>query len=143
PITGVFLAAATTDISYNVLYTCAALPAYIFILAVAIAGFNQKAVQITSLSAVVFANSFSLTHYYFDTRYAREDSRAAARYLESAARDQDIIVAVGNAGGLRHYYKGKNAIVPSVITDSIPENIVADRVRELTKKHNRLWLVKI
>jgi hypothetical protein len=143
PIAGVFAAAAVTDIAYNVRYACAALPAYIFILAAAIGAMKHKAVQLSLLTAVVLANSFSLTNYYFDTRYAREDSRAAARYLESAAGTKDAVLLVGSTGGLRYYYKGQNQLVRAVVGESAPQTGVDGHVDELIKDSDRVWLVQI
>jgi mannosyltransferase len=141
-IVGVFvLAAVTTFHVYNIRYVATAFPAFILILAVGITGFRRQPLQITILSGLLFVNGLSLAHYYFNPRYAREDARSAAQYLESRAHPGDVILAVGSAAALRHYYKGSVLVV---VADgrSTKNGLVVEHLRKLGTD-DRLWLVEI
>jgi 4-amino-4-deoxy-L-arabinose transferase-like glycosyltransferase len=142
PVVGVFIVATTTTYHvYNTRYVAMALPAYLLILATGIAGFRSRAVQGALLAAVIAVNGLSLFNYYFDSRYARADARAAAEYLVSAARPGDAILSVGSATALRYYYKGKQPITR--VNSRAANSVIVEDIRELGKKYNRLWLVEI
>jgi 4-amino-4-deoxy-L-arabinose transferase-like glycosyltransferase len=141
PIAGVFVIATTTSYHvYNTRYAAIALPAYILILAAGITTFRRQALQITILSGLLFVNGLSLAHYYFNPRYAREDARSAAQYLESVAQPGDVILAVGSAVALRYYYKGSLPVVLAGAHSA--NNGLVGHLRNLGKDH-RLWLVEI
>ncbi|MCZ6623214.1 MAG: glycosyltransferase family 39 protein [Deltaproteobacteria bacterium] len=143
PIIGALGVSALTNMAYNVRYVAMALPAYTLILAAGIAGFRRPVVQITLLAAVLFVHGLSLANYYLDARYAREDVRAAARYLASVAHPKDVILVVGNTTALRYYYKGNVPIVSWSGSTNSDQSAVTKRLRELSKEHNRLWLVAV
>ncbi len=143
PIIGTFtIATLTTYHVYNTRYVVIALPAYLLILARGIAGFRRSGIQILVLAAVLCVNGMSLFNYYFDDDYGREDSRAAAEYLESAARPGDVIVAVGDMTALDYYYKGT---LPIEVIDArgASQPRIIDLLRPLAEAHSRLWLVEI
>jgi mannosyltransferase len=141
PIAGVLILAATTDVAYNVRYVCAAFPAYIFILAVAIATLRRPVLQATVLAAVLCTNGLSLANHYFNPRYAKEDTRAAAQYLESAGDVGDIILVVGNTAALEHYYKGELPIVAWDGSITRDQAAIIGYLKALSDRHNRLWIV--
>jgi 4-amino-4-deoxy-L-arabinose transferase-like glycosyltransferase len=142
PVVGVFIVASTTTYHvFNTRYVAMALPAYLLILATGIAGFRSRAIQGALLAAVIAVNGLSLFNYYFDSRYARADARAAAEYLVSAARPGDAILSVGSATALRYYYKGKQPITR--VNSRAANSVIVEDIRELGKKYNRLWLVEI
>ena len=143
PIVCVVIAAATTDVAYNVRYAAVALPAYILILATAITTFRKRTVQLIMLTAVIFVNGLSLANHYFNPRYAREDARAAARYLESAGHSRDVIVVVGNPTAFQHYYQGNLAIVSWGRPVNSHRATVNKNVQDLAQHYSRLWLVTI
>jgi uncharacterized membrane protein len=142
PISAVLMVATMTDVAYNVRYVCATLPAYILILASAITRFRRQAVQLTVLVAVLSVNGLSLAHHYFNPRYAKADSRGAAQYLASAAHPRDIILVIGNATALGYYYKGASRFT-FVDARRKSEGVLVEDLRQLTKDHDRLWLVEI
>ncbi len=97
----------------------------------------------TLLAAVLVVNGLSLVGYYFNPRYAREDARNAARYLQSATGPQDLILVVGNPMALRYYYKGNVPIVTWSKKENGDQIVITERLKELTTNHERLWLVEI
>ena len=143
PIIGASLVSVFTDMAYNVRYVSMAFPAYILILGAGIASFRRPIVQITLLVSVLLVNAVSVSNYYFNPRYAREDSRSAARYLESGAGGKDIVLVVGNPRALRYYYKGNVPIVTWSNKGNGDQIVITERLRELAANHERLWLVEI
>ena len=95
------------------------------------------------LTSVLVVNIVSVSNYYFDPRYAREDARNAARYLQSAAGPQDLILVVGNSGALRYYYKGNTPIVSWDKKANGDQPLISRRLTELARHHERLWLLEI
>jgi 4-amino-4-deoxy-L-arabinose transferase-like glycosyltransferase len=144
PIVGALgMSALRPAMAYNVRYVAMSFPAFILILSAAIAGFRCSLMRIALLAAVLAVNGLSLAHYYFDPRYGREDTRAAAQYLEMTAHPRDAIVVVGSAIALSHYYRGSLPIVNwrgVVIKD---RSAITDRLQQLSEAHDHLWLVSI
>ena len=143
PILGVLAIAATTNVAYNVRYTCAAMPAFILIIAAGIAKARGRSIQRILLLAVLSVNVWSLSQYYFNPRYVKADARAAARYLESVGNSRDMILMVGNAATLRHYYKGNLPVINWGKDITSKPEMVSQSVKGLSKRYERLWLVAI
>jgi 4-amino-4-deoxy-L-arabinose transferase-like glycosyltransferase len=142
PILGVFGIAKLLNIFYDVRYIAMVFPAYVLLLAAGIVRFRRPGVQILLLGAVLSVHGIALANYYFDPRYAREDTRAAAQFLESAAQPQDVVLVVGTVSSLPYYYKGDLPFVNFGMTDGAGDP-TRERLRELSANHERLWLVQI
>ena len=142
PIIGALGISALTNMIYSVRYVAMVLPAYALILAAGIVSFRQPVVQMTLLSAVLVVHSVALANYYSNPRYAREDTRAAAQFLESMTGPRDAILVVGTVSSLRYYYKGNLAITNPDVLDGDTRPL-ADRLQELSANRDRLWLVQI
>jgi len=117
------------------------LPAYILILAQGIGGFRRLEIQLLVLAAVLCVNGTSLFNYYFDSRYSREDARAAAKYLETTAQSKDIIVVVGNSTAFGYYYKG-NVPIETMNARGVEDHVLHGKLETVTQSRNRLWLVE-
>jgi 4-amino-4-deoxy-L-arabinose transferase-like glycosyltransferase len=161
PVISVFSIAKLLNLFYDVRYVAWVLPAYVLLLTAGIVSFRRTAVQMTLLGAVLTVHSLALANYYFDPRYAREDTRSAGQYLESAAKPGDIVLLVGIASSLPHYYKGNLPLVyfgsPDAAGRHYTGNLplvyfgnpdaagrsLTERLRKLGENHDRLWLVKI
>jgi hypothetical protein len=98
-------------------------------------------VQGALLAAVLLFHGMALENYYFDSRYAREDARGAARYLESVVRPGDRIVSVGNPIVVGYYTQGRLSITP-VKPRKMPRPLDGP-ARALAADYNRLWLLEI
>ncbi len=120
-----------------------ALPVYILIVGAGISAVRRRGIQTTLLATVLFVNAFSLGNYYGNPRYAREDARSAAKYLESASRPQDIIVVVGSTTAVRYYYKGHLPIVSWSKEINADNVALTGRLKRLRENYHRLWLVEI
>jgi hypothetical protein len=144
PILGALLAAALTSMTYNVRYVAMVFPAFCLILAAGLSVLLKPALQILLVIGILLANSYSLANYYFNSRYAREDTRSAAQYLESVTRAQDVILIVGSQNGLRYYYKGGLPVLWWGRREVIDNRLVTTKLlNDLQHEYDRLWLVSV
>jgi hypothetical protein len=92
--------------------------------------------------AVLAVQGVALANYYFNPMYAREDTRAAAQYLESEVGPRDMVLIVGNSNSLKYYSRGKLpfAGLGNVLRTNSP---LAEYMQQISKGHDRLWLVEI
>ena len=142
PVAAACMVSALTHAAFNVRYVAMILPAFIFILTAGIMKLSSSRMQNAALGSVLLVNVFSLSNYYFNPRYAREDAREAAQFLAATARPQDVIVVVGSSVALRYYYTGG---VPLRSWNWSEQNAHSDAtapLKELVNDHNRLWLVE-
>jgi mannosyltransferase len=142
PILGVFGIASLLNIYYDVRYVSTAFPAYVLFLAAGIAGMKKRGAQMLFFGAVLAVHGVALANYYFNPRYAREDTRAAARYLETAAGPRDLFLIVGTESSLPHYFKGNFPLV-DFRTLQPAEQPLKEKLRKLSTNHDRIWLVQI
>jgi hypothetical protein len=142
PVLGVFALAKLLDVFYDVRYVAMALPAYLLLLSAGIARFRRGWVQLALISAVLAVHGTALANYYFEPKYAREDTRSAARFLESAAGSQDVALVVGTVSSLPHYYRGTLSIVDFSSLNGASESL-SGRLEKIAANHRRLWLVQI
>jgi hypothetical protein len=94
------------------------------------------------LGAVLVVHGLALANYYTNPKYAREDTRSAARYLESKARPGDLVLVVGTKSSIPYYYKGELSLME---WDELPATTLPlpEQLRELSRVHDRLWLIEI
>jgi hypothetical protein len=142
PVLGVFAIAKLLNIFYDVRYVAMVFPAYVLLLAAGIGMFRKAGVQLMLLGAVLAVHGVALANYYFDPRYAREDTRSAARFLESAAGSQDVVLVVGTVSSLPYYYNENLPLVNFSSLDGAGQSLT-ERLQEVSGNHNRLWLVQI
>jgi mannosyltransferase len=142
PILGVFAIAKLLNIFYDVRYVAMVFPAYVLVVAAGIDRLRRFGPHLMVLGAVLAVHGVALANYYFDPRYAREDTRSAARFLESAAGSQDVALVVGTLSSLPHYYKGNLPLVNFRTLDGDGQSPTG-RLQKVTANHKRLWLVQI
>jgi hypothetical protein len=142
PVLGVFALAKLFNVFYDVRYVAMALPAYLLLLSAGIARFQRVWVQLVLMSAVLAVHGTALANYYFEPKYAREDTRSAAQFLESAAGAQDVALVVGTVSSLPHYYKGTLSIVDFRTLGEANQS-VTERLEKVTANYDRLWLIQI
>jgi 4-amino-4-deoxy-L-arabinose transferase-like glycosyltransferase len=104
------------------------------------------------LAILIVPTMLSLSHYYFDPRYAKSpDWRGLAAYLETQAQANDVIVQNHIDPTLVYYYSGdsfrivlpdRSAVDP---VGDLPVDRVAtgDKLRQLLAQHRRLWLLPV
>jgi mannosyltransferase len=142
PILGAFMITVLySRITYNVRYTAIALPAYTIILAKGITSVRRKGWRLLLILLIVGFSAHALGNYYFNAKYAKEDARSAAEYLETTVGERDVIVVLEIVQALEHYYDG-----PVEVHGVFPYQLasIADLQNELSqiaRGHDRLWLV--
>lgn len=142
PILGVFGIAKLLNIFYDVRYVAMVFPAYVLFLAAGIVRFRKLGVQMLLFGVVLAVHGAALANYYFNPQYAREDTRAAAQFLESVAKPEDVILVVGTVSSLPHYYSGNPPLVYFAIADGSGQPLL-ERLRERSTNHENLWFVQI
>jgi hypothetical protein len=142
PVLGAFGIAKVLNLFYDIRYLAMIFPAYMLFLAAGMAGLRRGGVRLLLLAAVLAVHGAALANYYFDPRYAREDTRSAARYLEASADPNDTILVVGTLSSLPHYYGGKPPLIEFSHSEEAAQPL-GDRLRQLGAKHERIWLVQI
>ncbi len=143
PIAGAFAVSALFDWYYNVRYVCMVLPAYTLVLAAGITRFRRVQVQMILLVMVLGIHTVALANYYVNPRYAREDARSAARYLEAEVHANDAILSVGTLSALPFYYQHTIPVTP--LREILPSRRVAtaQAVKVFSRLYERVWLVEI
>lgn len=107
PVLFVFAGSWVRNGAFNVRYVLIALPAVLLVAALALASGSARRLRVGT--AVLLALSFaSLAHERADARYAREDVRAAARWLAThAAPDDRILVSCAYMRSGLEFYEGR------------------------------------
>ncbi|MCL4369143.1 MAG: hypothetical protein M1337_08275 [Actinobacteria bacterium] len=97
--------------------------------------------------ALLFFTSRSLAAYYFEPKYARDDYRGLAYYIERTAQSGDAIVlsAPGQAEVFGYYYSRRpqraDAVYPLPRQRPIDAAQTVDELGKLARSHRRVWLV--
>lgn len=101
-------AARVMGVAFNPRYVVGALPCFELLLALGLVR-HGRAFATLGLCALVAIAALSIGRDRFDSRYARDDLRGTARYLESVLVPGDAVVvcAADVASALPHYYHGK------------------------------------
>jgi len=104
PAVSVFGGAWVTHGSYAVRYLLPALPAFLLLAAVGIAGMPRRWGALV-LGALTVLSAVSIARDRYDPRYAREDLRGAAHWLHEHAGTQAPVAVSASyiVYGLRHY----------------------------------------
>jgi len=142
PVLGAFGIAKALNLFYDVRYVAMIFPAYAMFLAAGLAGFRRGVVRLLLMGAILAVHGAALANYYFDPRYAREDTRSAARYLAAGAGPGDAVLVVGTLSSLPHYYGGNPPLLEFDVSGRSAAQL-DDRLRQLSAKHERIWLAQI
>lgn len=99
---------------FNPRYACAALPAYLVVVAHGLsglrvggpgrAGAGRRALQTLVAAGVLAPTGLSLAQYETSPRYWKEDARALSAHLQSHVGPNDLIFFVGTDEPLQQYY---------------------------------------
>ncbi len=143
PIVSMYGIVAFTGLAYNVRYVAMILPAYVLIVAAGLSRIRPTVMQITLLGTVLCVSGFSLANYYFNPRYARADTRAAAQYLKAMASSQDMILVVGKARALRYYDRGETPIMEWPRHAPHDRQGIETQLQTFVSGRDRLWYVAL
>ncbi|HJX37596.1 MAG TPA: glycosyltransferase family 39 protein [Anaerolineae bacterium] len=95
------------------------------------------------LFLVVAATVPSLSDYYFDERYARDDYRGIASYITAAGQDGDAIIlnAPGQIDIFSYYYHGQLPIYPLPGQRPLDENETEAALNQILARHRHLYVL--
>jgi mannosyltransferase len=142
PILGAFMITLLYNrITYNVRYTAVALPAYTIVLAKGITSVKRKDWRLFLVLLVVGFSAYALGNYYFNAKYAKEDTRSAAEYLETAAGERDVILVLEISLAIEYYFDG-TAEVHGIYGSQLESTAgLHNELSHIARGHNKLWLV--
>lgn len=132
--------------AFNVRYVLLGLPAFLALVAVALAGWSPRG-RVVAGAAVVATSLWSLGNHYFDGAYARADVRAAVRHIEEHAgpagndTESACIVAPTVFYVVEHYRRG-NLPVRTVFANGVPRDSVQRQLDEVFAACNEVWYVR-
>lgn len=98
----VFLGALLGGQTFNVRYTLAAVPGFVLLLSLGVEALGRWRLAGTVLVCTLFA--FSLSNYYWDSRYDKEDVRGAIGAVREGPHGAELVAVVGQAGAAAEYY---------------------------------------
>ncbi len=91
--------------------------------------------------AVVAASLPGLRNYYYDPRYARDDYRGIARYIQALGRPGDVVLinAPSQVETVGYYYRGPLPLVPLPRERPPDRERTAGELAELSRKAERIF----
>lgn len=110
------------------------------------------------VAIVAVINSIALSNYFFDTKYQRENVRAASQYLENHYKQNDQIIASAAYTGknLKFYYNGdyelkvmgypsneinsNNSDSKTVGAEFVDLDHIESDLKYILENQNRFWL---
>jgi hypothetical protein len=107
PPLGVFTLSMVSNISYNVRYSFASLPAFLFVVAAGCLSGAAQAPRRAAVGAVLACSLVSLGRFYWDETYDKEQVRAAVAYVQATDPGETRVVVVGELRrAVDHYARG-------------------------------------
>ncbi len=102
---------------------------------------SRWAVTGVALVFVITASVRSLTNYYFDETYARDDYRGLARYITAVADDGDAVIlnAPGQIDIFSYYYKGHLPVYPLPGQRPLDEAKTEEALERIAARHQHLF----
>ncbi len=96
-----------------------------------------------ALGGMIVASGISLHNYYWDARYARDDYRGIARYIEALGRPGDAILlnAPGQIETFEYYYRGEFPRHPLPRQRPLEEGPTQAELRSLVETSRRIWAI--
>jgi 4-amino-4-deoxy-L-arabinose transferase-like glycosyltransferase len=127
--------------AFNVRYMLVALPAYVCLVASGLQTLTGRWKR-AAAAGVFLTLAVSLGNYYFNGRYAKEDVRGAARYVEAKIAEGECVLAPIVTEVFQHYFKKDNRVA----FVAAPRGIAADVLEERLGRHlagcDVVWFVR-
>ena len=129
---------------FNTRYILLIFPAVLLLWAQGLSRITGSVWQIACLVLFIGINGFSLYNHYFNSRYAKEDNRAAGTYFKTHASPHDLAIcsAFYAKKGLEYYARHPESNLIGYRPDkreTRPQKIFAD-LQEILDKRQSFWL---
>jgi uncharacterized membrane protein len=92
PLGLTFAGSVLSDHPFNIRYAILSFPAFIIGISYSLTKFKSETLSIFFAISIIIISLVSVKNYYWNTKYHKEDSRAAAEYLEAHSKKDDIII---------------------------------------------------
>jgi hypothetical protein len=109
PLIAAILLALRNVKPFNPRYVLVALPSLLLLWAFGLDRL-RRTLALPLLILCLSLDATALQRHWFDSRYQREDVRAAVREIEQREGEEDVILAPGINRVVEHYYLGSNPI---------------------------------
>jgi uncharacterized membrane protein len=129
--------------AFNVRYAMVAYPPFVMLLAL---GWSRRGLarNVSALAALALA-ILSLASHYFNTRYAKEDMRSAARLILEREQPGDTVVVIDNLQPFRYYFarrgNGRAPLLHRHKRFLRTQEDLAAHVEDAMRSEGREWLV--
>jgi mannosyltransferase len=133
-----FLLSLISHVTYQARYGGAALPAFALLVALGSLSFHRPAGRWSAAAAVATCSLLSLTNYYGDPRYAKEDVRGTVAHIEVARQQGAPVAVVGQVDDAVAFY-GPTLHVLKV--EHCAENAERSSLPSTLDDGHPLWLV--
>jgi mannosyltransferase len=96
-----------------------------------------------AVAFVAISSLYSLRSYYFNPRYARDDYRGIAQYVQAVEREDDAVLinAPGQIETLTYYYRGKLPLHPLPRQRPLDEAQTEADLRQMIEGRKRIFAV--
>lgn len=130
--------------AFNPRYVLLALPAWLCFVAAG-ARALPRMLSVAATAACALTMLVSLTHYYFDGNYARDDVRSAVRYVEKQMdrdRSDECVLAPTVDEVVRHYRTGNYEVHVVFQRQWLARDRVDAQLASLFAACNSLWYIR-
>jgi 4-amino-4-deoxy-L-arabinose transferase-like glycosyltransferase len=127
--------------AFNARYVLLGLPPYLCCVAAGITS-QRRAVRRLFAGLVVLTLLVSLGNYFFNGTYARDNVRAAARFVAAHASDEDCVLAPTVREVFTHYYHGPCPMYAVYTGPGMPLSRRAEQLVPMFANCDRVWYVR-
>ncbi len=98
---------------------------------------------LATIALIVLPSLRSLQAYYFESRYARDDYRGIARYIEALEREGDAVLinAPGQVETFTYYYKGTLPLYPLPRQRPLDQALTEAALKQMVEGRGRIFAV--
>ncbi len=124
---------------FNVRYQMCVFPVFLAFLAAGTGGGRKtRILLLIPLSLLMLAADWN---YHINPKYARDDFRSAAGFVEENEIAGDIVLVAGFDLNFMHYYKGINEVV-TLYPSAMTSDRVGEEISKLSATGNRIWYIR-
>ncbi len=127
--------------AFNARYLLVSLPAYVCVIAAGIRSLPRFPRKLAA--AIVFPTLLiSLSNYYFNPQYAKEDVRGAADYVNAHIEENECVLAPTVGLVFKHYFEKPNTIYYVSAPAGTPSAVTEERVARWMGECEVVWYVR-